>query len=99
MSDLLAEGLVVMHPFVLGELACGNLKDRALVLSGLSALPAVKPATHAEVLWLIEDCKLSGRGLGWIDVHILASSLLTHCEFWTLDKRLSEAALELGLGR
>lgn len=99
LSVLLADGLVVMHPFVLGELACGNLKDRALVLSSLAALPAVQPATHAEVLWLIEDRKLSGRGLGWIDAHLLAASLVSRCGFWTLDRRLGQAAGDLGLGR
>ncbi|QOY86120.1 type II toxin-antitoxin system VapC family toxin [Paludibaculum fermentans] len=99
LSALLADGLVVMHPFVLGELACGNLKDRATILSSLGSLPAAQLATHAEVLWLIEDSKLSGRGLGWTDVHLLASSLLSPCEFWTLDKRLFAAASELGLTR
>jgi hypothetical protein len=97
LAGSLAEGLVLMHPIVAGELACGNLKSRAAVLSDLHALPSAQLASHAEVLRLIEDRRLWGRGLGWIDAHLLASALLSHCGFWTLDKRLGEAAAELGL--
>ena len=86
-----------MHPFVSGELACGNLKSRATILSDLHALPPAKVASNTEVLQLIEDRRLWGRGLGWVDVHLLASALLSHCGFWTLDKKLGEAAAELGL--
>lgn len=93
----LADGLVLMHPFVSGELACGNLKNRAAILGDLHALPAARLASDAEVRQLIEDRKLWGRGLGWVDVHLLASALLSHCGFRTLDKRLGEAARELGL--
>ena len=96
-AHLLTEGQVLMHPFVVGELSCGNLKDRAESLSYLKELPGTKVATHEEVLRLIEDRRLSGRGLGWIDVHLLASSLLSHCRFWTLDAKLGKAAVELGL--
>ena len=86
-----------MHPFISGELACGNLKDRASVLADLDALPGAKLASHTEVLRLIDQQKLWGRGLGWIDVHLLASALLSNCRFWTLDKRLGRAAVDLGL--
>ena len=97
LADRLSEGLVLMHPFVSGELACGNLKSRAAVLSDLHALPSAKLASNSEVLRLIEDRRLWGRGLGWVDAHLLASALLSHCGFWTLDKKLGEAATELGL--
>lgn len=97
LADRLAEGLVLMHPFVSGELACGNLKTRAAVLSSLSALPAATLASNIEVLQLIEQRRLWGRGLGWIDMHLLASALLSHCGLWTLDKKLAEAAADLGL--
>jgi predicted nucleic acid-binding protein len=97
LAERLSQGLVVMHPFVSGELACGNLKDRASILSDLNALPQAKPASNAEVLHLIEDRRLCGRGLGWIDAHLLASALLSDCLFWTLDTRLAKAAVELGL--
>ena len=97
LANYLSEGLVLMHPFVSGELACGNLKSREVILSDLRALPPAKLASNAEVLQLIEDRRLWGRGLGWVDVHLLASALLSHCGFWTLDKKLAEAVAELGL--
>lgn len=97
LADRLSEGLVLMHPFVAGELACGNLKDRAAILSDLQALPQSGLASNAEVLRLIEDRRLWGRGLGWIDAHLLASALLSNCRFWTLDTRLAKTAGELGL--
>jgi len=87
-----------MHPFVAGELACGSLKDRAVILSDLHALAPARLASNAEVLRLIEDRRLWGRGLGWIDVHLLASALLSNCWFWTLDVKLAKAAAELGVG-
>ena len=98
LADRLSEGLVLMHPFVSGELACGNLKNRAAILSDLQALPHAKLASNAEVLQLIEDHRLWGRGLGWIDAHLLASALLSNCRLWTLDVRLAKAAAELGMG-
>ena len=97
LANHLSEGLVLMHPFVSGELACGNLKSRVTILSDLDALPSAKLASNTEVLQLIEDRRLWGRGLGWVDVHLLASALLSHCGFWTLDKKLGAAATELGL--
>lgn len=98
LADRLSDGLVLMHPFVSGELACGNLKERAAILSHLQALPQSRLASNAEVLQLIEDRRLWGRGLGWIDAHLLASALLSNCLFWTLDIRLAKTARELGLG-
>jgi hypothetical protein len=97
LADLLSEGLVVTHPFVAGELACGNLRKRTDILSDLAALPAAIRASDAEVMRLVEDRRLWGRGLGWIDAHLLAAALLSHCRLWTLDKRLGTAASELGL--
>jgi predicted nucleic acid-binding protein len=97
LADHLSEGLVLMHPFVLGELACGNLKGREETLSDLNALPSARAASDSEVRQLIEGRRLWGRGLGWVDIHLLAAVLLSQCRFWTLDKRLGEAAAELGL--
>ena len=97
LADRLAEGLILVHPFVSGELACGNLKNRPVILSDLQALPWAKPASDEEVLQLIEDRRLWGRGLAWVDVHLLASALLSHCGLWTLDKKLGEAATEIGV--
>lgn len=97
LAELLSDGLILMHPFVAGEVACGNLKNRAAVLSDLAALPVVTRASDAEVLRVVERHRLWGQGLGWIDMHLLASALLSHCRLWTLDKRLAKAASELGV--
>jgi predicted nucleic acid-binding protein len=97
LADLLTDGLVLMHPFIGGELACGNLRDRVTLLSDLSALPQAARASDAEVMHLVEARRLRGRGLGWVDAHLLASALVSGCGFWTLDKRLRGAASELKL--
>lgn len=97
LADLLCDGLVLMHPFVAGELACGNLRQRAGILAELTALPPVLRASESEVMRLIEARKLWGRGLGWLDAHLLTSALISHCRLWTLDKRLGTVASELAL--
>jgi predicted nucleic acid-binding protein len=97
LAQLLSDGLVLMHPFVSGELACGSMQNRPSILSGLHALPSAELASNSEVLSLIEDRRLWGRGLGWVDTHLLASALLSNCAFWTLDVRLAKAAAELDL--
>ena len=97
LADLLSDGQVLMHPFVVGELACGNLKNRSKILSELQALPPAAHASNSEVMRFVEDRRLWGKGLGWIDAHLLASALLSHCRLWTLDKGLFSAALRLGL--
>ena len=86
------------HPFVIGELACGNLEDRTEILALLQDLPGAEPADHQEVLDFIDGAGLAGRGLGWIDVHLLASARLTGVPLWTRDKALAEAAGALGVG-
>ena len=98
LADHLTDGFVLMHPFVSGELACGNLKNRSAILTDLRALPSAKVASDEEVQRLVEDRKLWGQGLGWIDVHLLASALLSQCALWTIDKRLNDAAKKLGVG-
>ncbi len=95
--DLLNDGEVACHPFVVGELACGNLKNRTEILSLLEALPMVGEAEHEEVLQFIESHGLMGKGLGYVDVHLLASVALSHLPIWTLDKKLEQAADLLGL--
>ena len=97
LKDLLHEEQVLCHPFVIGELACGNLKNRADLLALLSALPEARAAEHHEVLHLLDGKRLYGRGLGWIDAHLLASALLTGCGLWTLDKRLQRVSASLGV--
>jgi predicted nucleic acid-binding protein len=92
LANLLNDGEVACHPFVVGELACGNLKNRELILSLLEALPMVAEADHEEVLTLIERHSLMGKGLGYVDVHLLASAALSRLPIWTLDKRLDQVA-------
>ena len=96
--ELLEQTRVWIHPFVIGELACGNLARRAVLLSSLGELPHVPMASHAEVLSFVEARRLAERGLGWIDMHLLASATLAKLAFWTVDRRLAAVAQELGLG-
>lgn len=98
LASLLSDGQVFGHPFVIGELACGNLSNRQELLSLLTVLPPARVATHEEVLRFVTQRKLYGRGLGWIDAHLLASSVLTGCALWTRDRALSAAAARLKLG-
>ena len=94
LGALLDEGHVCCHRFVVGELACGTLRNREEVLGLLTALPATPMAEHEEVLALINHRRLAGRGLGWVDMHLLASALLAPCALWTLDRALAAAAAE-----
>ena len=96
LQALLHDGEVVCHPFVLGELACGNLKNRTEILALLQALPAVGQVADMEVLGFIERQRLMGKGLGYIDLHLLAAAHKSGARLWTLDRRLAEAAKELG---
>jgi hypothetical protein len=97
LEALLNEGRVVCHPFIVGELACANLKNRSEILVHLRALPQAIPATHEEVMHFIENYSLMGKGLGYIDMHLLASARLTKVPLWTLDQKLNEVAVKLEL--
>jgi len=97
LEALLDEGDVMCHPFIIGELACGNLENRAEILSLLQALPMAAHAEHEEVMHFIESYGLMGKGLGYIDMHLLASAMLTKVRVWTLDKKLNEISSKLGL--
>jgi predicted nucleic acid-binding protein len=94
---LLERGSVAMHPFIVGEIACGSLSDRASILELLQDLPMAVVAEGAEVLGFIERHDLHGRGIGYVDVHLLAAVALTDgAALWTRDRRLRLAAEELG---
>ena len=98
LAALLDAGMVLAHPFVIGELALGNLRKREIVLKALADLPHASVATEVEVLHFIERHALSGRGIGYIDAHLLAAAALTAgTELWTNDKRLHGVAVRLGL--
>jgi hypothetical protein len=97
MAALLEEGEVVCHPLVIGELACGQLPDRAGMLRHLNELPRTGLATHDEVMSLIETHRLMGIGIGFIDAHLLASALIQDIPIWTRDLPLKRVAAKLGL--
>jgi predicted nucleic acid-binding protein len=97
LRELLEREEVLVHGSVIGELACGKLAQRAELLGLLRALPRAVAASEDEALAAIEMHRLHGRGLGWVDVNLLASALLTPCGLWTADARLAEVAGELGV--
>jgi predicted nucleic acid-binding protein len=97
LAALLQEGEVLIHPWVIGELACGNLRNRQQVLDLLQGLPMATVASDAEVLLLIGRDRLMGRGIGYVDAHLLASARLSHCRLWTQERRLAAMAQEQGL--
>lgn len=88
---------VAIHPFVLGELACGNLSNRKEIIALLHALPGATKVEDDELLLFIERHRLMGRGIGLIDVHILASCCIDSCLLWTRDKRLQVVAKEMNI--
>ncbi len=98
LAPLLQEGRVVMHTFVLTELALGNFGNRAQVLGDLAALPKVTMAMEAEVMRFIEAERLYGVGIGYVDAHLLAAVKLTPgTRLWTRDRRLGVVAERLGV--
>jgi predicted nucleic acid-binding protein len=97
LKTLLFDEQVLCHPFVIGELACGTLQKRGEILSMLKALPEAQLLEHEEVLSFLEVRRLYGRGIGWVDAHLLASTLLTGCSLWTFDEPLRRAGAALNL--
>ncbi len=97
LETLLNEGDVVCHLFIMGELACGNFSNRTEILSLLRALPLAGNAEHEEVMQFIENSKLMGKGLGYVDMHLIASAALSKVPIWTLDKKLKDVSSKLGL--
>ena len=98
LTILLEAGEVLLHPFVLGELAIGDLgPDRTQVLRDLEQLPRAFAVSDEEVMRFVEARRLFNRGIGWIDAHLLASTLSSHGTLWTLDRQLTAAAARLKL--
>jgi predicted nucleic acid-binding protein len=97
LEELLNDGKVACHPFIIGELACGNLKNRDEILTYLQSLPMTILAEHEEVLKFMENNQLMGKGLGYIDVHLMASAVLTGVSLWTFDKILDRSIKKIGI--
>jgi predicted nucleic acid-binding protein len=98
LTELLDDGEVLGHPFVLGELALGSLRQRDDVLRVLRRLPQATSASYREVLQFIDRQMLFGRGIGYVDAHLLAAARLTAgSKLWTRDRRLHAVAAQLGL--
>lgn len=98
LGALLAKGRIVCHPFIVGELALANLRNRAEILTHLKRLPQLLVASHDEVLAFVERRRLSGLGIGWVDVHLLAAVLLAGARLWALDARLARVARRVRVG-
>ena len=97
LAEWLTEGLVLGHPFVQGELACGTMPRRTEVLTLFDHLPPATVLSHQEMLHFVDRRQLMGRGLGWIDLHLLASTLASRATLATRDQRLSRVAETLGV--
>jgi predicted nucleic acid-binding protein len=97
LGERLRRGEVVMHPFVVGELACGIFSKREETLELLQQLRSVTVAEHDEITTFIRAQKLYGRGVGYVDIHLLAAATIERCHLWTLDKRLNAVATNMGI--
>ena len=97
LTHALTHGRVVVHPLVRGEIALGFVPGREQAFEYLDRFERPRLADHEEVLALIERAPLWGRGIGWVDAHLLASALLDHVQLWTLDQRLARVAHDLGV--
>jgi predicted nucleic acid-binding protein len=100
MTTLLDAGQVILHPFVIGELALGNLPERKQTLRDLHDLPQIAVATAEEVLLLIDQHRLFGSGIGYVDAHLIAAIQINPAvHLWTRDKRLTAIADRMAIAR
>ena len=97
LGSLLNAGEVLCHPWVIGEISCGNLKDRKKILTLLRQLPKVTQVSDLEIFALIEKRKLYGKGVGWVDCALLAACMINQVLLFTYDKRLGSIGKSLGL--
>ena len=97
LEQLLVKGEVVSHPFIIGELACGNLKNWKEILSLLKALPEGPFLDEDEFLYFVEKNNLPGQGIGFVDIHILASAFIAGIPLWTYDKKLHKVASDFNI--
>ena len=97
LENLLMDAEVICHPFIIGELACGNLKNRNEIISLLQSLPIAPMIEFEEFLFFLDRNHLMAKGIGFVDVHLLASAQLAGVPLWTADKKLKSAADQLEL--
>jgi len=97
LDTLLYRGTVQMHEFIIGELAIGNFKNRKPILDLLESVPKLKKLSHDELMFFVNKYSLYGRGVGFVDIHLLAATKMANVKIWTLDKRLLKIAEEMNL--
>ena len=97
LAQLLEQGLVACHPFIIGEIACGGIKNRNEIISLLNHLPSTDILDHSDIMEFIEYRKIMNKGIGYIDVHLLASALVSETPLWTFDKALKRVANQLSI--
>lgn len=97
LQKLLRASRVVCHPFIVGELVCGNISNRAEIISLMQSLPMLEVVEHEELLLFIEHNKMMGKGLGFVDVNLLAAAMLAGIPLWTQDKKLKQACIRLNI--
>ena len=94
---LLVQGLVACHPFIIGELACGSIKNRHEIISLLNDLPSTEMLDHHDIMEFIEYRKIMNKGIGYVDVHLLGSALISETPLWTFDNALKKIANQLSI--
>ena len=98
LSHLLEQGLVACHPFIVGEIACGGIKNRQEIINLLNDLPSTEILDHSDIIDFIESRKIMNKGIGYIDVHLLGSALVSDTPLWTFDKALRKIAIQFSIG-
>ena len=98
LSQLLEQGLVACHPFTVGEIACGGIKNRREIINLLNDLPSVVTLDHSDILDFIENRKIMNKGIGYVGIHLLGSALVSDTPLWTFDKALKKIATQFSIG-
>ena len=97
LQKMLQESQVACHPFIIGELACGNINNSTEIISLIQSLPMLDVVEHEELLLFIEHNKMMGTGLGLVDIHLMAAAILAGIPLWTQDKKLKQACSRLNI--
>ena len=97
LTQLLEQGSVACHPFIIGEIACGGIKNRNEIINLLNDLPSTEILDHADIMGFIENRKIMNKGIGYIDVYLLGSALVSDTPIWTFDKALRKIAIQLSI--